>query len=242
MNSRTLLQIAERALNEIPNRRGIPGLDGEDIPHPFNGMFSSYDLAAEIGRHLRENKGFTVILGYPDSHETYSGTSGAGTWQEAVCEVAAEMLKDGAVSREDELTITDVMEGLEHSTSPNTDRYAVVRFNAETGDARVLDTEEVRKEDAFDEALLYADSHRDENPGLTVEEAARWAAQHVKLLSSYADEFVAMAVPRLQKLADEDVATRKAGKPTAHDNIRRIVMGESTSNPDRFKKGERVEP
>lgn len=190
MTSKLLLRLAERALNEIPNRRGIPGLDGDDVPHPFNGMFSSYDLVAAIGRHLKENAGFTVILGYPDSGETYSGTSGAATWEEAVADVAGQMLDEGAVSRSDELSITDVMEGFEHSTFPGTDRHALVRFNSD-GEAIVMNFAEVAAIDSLDRETFEA-----------------------------ADRLVRLAA----------------------DKTRRLVMGETTANPDGWRKGERKEP
>lgn len=135
MTSIQLLQICQRALNDIPNQRNLTGR--AEFPPPFDWEFSSYDLAAEVDRHLKRVKGFTVILGYPaeaceKAGESYSGVSNADTWEQAVLDVAQDMLDEGAISVDGELSIVDVFEGTDdHSTYPETDRYAVVRFKKE---------------------------------------------------------------------------------------------------------------
>lgn len=149
MTSYTLLQLAFDALNQVPHTRGLFSSALAAEP-PFDDRFDTKQLALAIGAHLAATKGFTVILGYPNSTETYSGTSGAETWEEAVAEVAEDMYADNDWEDEHigDLTITDVFEGTEgHSTYPGTDRFAVVRFN-DDGKARVLDSDEAAKEDA----------------------------------------------------------------------------------------------
>lgn len=137
MTSTLLLTLTERALNEMPNRANIPGLP--DAPAPFDKPFSSYDLVAAVRRHLRDNVGFTVILGYPDGAGTFSSVSTARTWERAVVDVAEEMLTNEAVGIADSLTIIDVMEGREHSTFYDANLYATVKFR-DDGSA-VLSTE-----------------------------------------------------------------------------------------------------
>lgn len=218
LNSRLLLQLAERALNEITNQRGIPGLPG--APAPFADQFSSYELAAAVGKHLRENQGFAVILGYPDSAETYSSTSTASTWEEAVKDVAQQMVDEGAVSSSDELSIVDVMEGLEHATFSNVDRYAVVRFDDKG--ARILDSQEVQKEDRFVTALLRADSEVHDCPDADIEELVRKEVASCLLLDEI-DQFMAWAMPKIRELAARDADDRAAGRLTAYEEISKIV-------------------
>lgn len=178
MTSIQLLKICQRALNEIVNQHGLTGR--AEWPEPFNGVFTSYDLAAAVDRHLATNKGFTVILGYPaesceGNAETYSSTSSAPTWEQAVLDVAQDMLDEEAVSAEAELTIVDVLEGQrDHSTYPGVDRYAVIRFR-KAGPV-LLDSEESEKEGRYIEALENARRTMEQLPGLEPRSAYKQAA------------------------------------------------------------------
>lgn len=200
MTSRTIIKLALRALNEIKNHRGIAGLDEPDIPHPFNGMFSSYDLAAAIDKHLKATQGFTVILGYPEEvcekpGETYSGTSGAATWEEAVTDVAEQMFVEGNVDSTAELTIVDVFEGTEHDTFPGTDRYAVVRFNHK-GTARLLDSIEAEKDERFGNAWMAATEFMEHLPDMKFEDALKQAIADYHIPPEQETEFIDWAQAR----------------------------------------------
>jgi len=114
----------------MPCKGGFTSIDG--APAPFDNSFDSYQLASEIEKFLGRDKGFTVILEYPDSKETYSGTSKADTWQQAALEVAARMFKDNDCNEDGvELSICDVLEGVSgHHTCEGADRYDIKIFDA----------------------------------------------------------------------------------------------------------------
>lgn len=146
MTSRALLQASLDAFNQIKDHRGL-FTAAEGAEELLGDRFSSYDLAARIAEHLKETKGFTVILGYPDSGETYSSSSHADTWEEAVLEVAADMRDDEPdACDEGDITIVDVFEGYSgHASYSGTDRYAVVRISEE-GELRLLDQNQQNEE------------------------------------------------------------------------------------------------
>lgn len=108
-------------------RFGVWGYASVALSPPQDFFAPFKDLASALGKHQR---GFTVILGYPDGFESYSGASEATTWEDAVKDVAARMLQEGHVGSDDELFVVDVMEGPDHPTAPGVDRYAKVVFDA----------------------------------------------------------------------------------------------------------------
>lgn len=150
MTTTQLLKLSLNALLQT-NHEG-PLSSHLEMPSPFDRPYQLADLTEAIVDFLSENNGFTVILGYPPGMcekpgETYSSTSPAATWEEAVLSVASEMLEEELVDEDDELTICDVFRGCENSTYPGTDRYAVIRFNSE-GEPRLLDSISAHDEDA----------------------------------------------------------------------------------------------
>jgi len=144
ITSSQLLILALNAFNEIPSHAPLDGVPG--FPAPFDGRTTTFGLAVAIGRHLANEKGFTVILGYDGTDgQTYSGESSADTWEGAVVEVAMQMRELG-VDEFDGLTIVDVIAGRSgHGTAEGVDRDAVVRFGK--GGARVLDFAEAAAEE-----------------------------------------------------------------------------------------------
>lgn len=100
---------------------------------PFNWRFSLHDLLEEVDRHIKAERGFTVILHYPDDPlQTYMGLSDEDTWDKAVIDVAAQMLSKGLVDREDVIPICDVLTG-NTRTANSCDRGAVVLFDSYGG-------------------------------------------------------------------------------------------------------------
>lgn len=244
MTSKQLLQLAVRALNEIPNRKGIPGLGGELFPPPFSDVFSTYDLAHAIDLHLKSQAGFCVILGYPDgmceiAGETYSSVSQAATWKEAVKDVAQQMCEDNQVFDHDTiLSIVDVQELGENQTAPGVDLNAVVRFR-KSGPV-ILSWQKSDTEDLYILALSRAVETMEMCPDLEPRSALKQAA--IDLGIPYGGQmgaFVDWAENESTMWLDTK-STPSASKAAA--KARRVVMGESTGNPDRFRKGERVEP
>lgn len=174
MTTRLLLKLALRALNEIPDRRNISGLP--EATGKFSGLFSSYDLAAEIDRHFKETQGFTVILRYPDDgSQTYSGYSNATTWEAAVADVAKQMRDDnsGSIGFGDEIGIVDVLEG-DNPTTPGCDLGATVRFR-KSGPV-VLDHTAMMREEKYLRILQIAADAMSEFEGLEPTSALKQAA------------------------------------------------------------------
>jgi hypothetical protein len=148
----TATQLLKLSLNALLQTKHEGPLSSHlEMPAPFDRPYQVADLTEAIVDFLANSNGFTVLLGYPPGTcekpgETYSSTSSAPTWEEAVLAVAREMWVEDLVSDGDELTICDVFHGCENSTYPGTDRYAVIRFHND-GTPRLLDAMEAQDED-----------------------------------------------------------------------------------------------
>ena len=219
-----LMQLMKRALFALPDFHRIPGIPG--LEPPFDVEFSSEQLEDAIDKVLAEDAGFTVVLGYDDG-QTYSGFSKAGTWREAVLDVAKQMFAGGGVSPGDDVSIIEVSEGIRQVAQAEIDFDATVFFD-DRGVANFWDPGRKDREARFLELVSLVDiDYHDRcqtDPEADLESFIREQAASSRLIAEgERDEFFVWALPRLQEAVAKDAADRAPGVSTVYDDFRRLV-------------------
>ncbi len=161
MISTKLLKLCLSALRQGKFEHKLAG--HLDLPHPFDRPHTATDLEDAIVTHLAERaerrtrlaKGFTVVLEYPAGMcekpgETYTSDSRAATWQEAVLEVAQELMDGGEISEDYEMEVESVRSGQCEGKGKHEDVWGYsVRYNA-AGKPRLLDSVQAVQEGRAD--------------------------------------------------------------------------------------------